>query len=135
MFILYEGPIAGIDGGGGKQALGFWNVVINDGTTQVWTNTNSDYNSATQVTNIEAYYTAQGISIRQMKFVDGGYTIWETPSEAKFYRVKITPKDSSIKKNLIIAAENYDAALTASANFGVTKSVSDREIVFMGSIK
>lgn len=136
MFQLEYDPIGGVDGGGGKQALGYWNVVVDDGTTHVWTNTNSEYNSAKQIRNIEAYYSAKGASIRQMKFVDGGYTIWETPREAKFYRVRISSKDpNKFKNNLIIAAENYDAALTASSAFGVTKTISDSPMIFMGSIK
>lgn len=136
MFIIVEGPIAGVDGGGGKNAFGFWNIVIDDGTTQVWTNTNSDLNSVDQIQRIEEYYKIKGVSIRQMKFVDGAYTIWETPRNAKFYRVKINSKDPiKFKNNMIIAADNYDAAITASGTFGQTQSISDREIVFMGSIK
>ena len=135
MFQLYEGPIKGIDGGGGKEALGYWNVILEDGVTQVWTNTNSEYDSVKQIYEIEAYYQRQGLSIRQMKFVDGGYQIWETPKNAKFYTVKISSKDPKIKNNLIIAAENYDAAMSASETFGTVKSFSDKTIVFMGSIK
>lgn len=140
MFILTElpvaAPIGGIDGGGGKESLGFWNVVINDGTTQVWTNTSYLSNAVEQIQRIEDFYKSKGISIRQMTFVNGGYAIWETPRDAKFFRVNIISKDPrKFKNNMIIAAENYDAALTASQTFGTTKLISSREFLFMGSIK
>jgi len=133
--IDWEGPIGGIEGGGGKGSKGYWNIVTDDGKTHVWTNTNSEYDSIKQITEIENYYIKQGITIRQMNFVDGEYTIWETPKDAKFFRVRINSKDPKIKNNLIIAAADYDAAIRASQGFGTTKSISDRELIFMGSIK
>jgi hypothetical protein len=135
MFQLAEGPIGGIEGGGGKGSTGYWNVILENGNTNVWTNTNSEFDSIKQITQIESYYKENGITIRQMKFVDGEYTIWETPRDAKFYRAKINSNDPKIKNNLLIAAENYDAAITAAQTFGITKSISDRELIFMGSIR
>jgi len=135
MFQIAANPVGGLDGGGGKEAYGFWTITLDDGTLQVWTNTNPDSDSVRQVSSIENYYNMQGKSIHQMVFVDGGYSIWETPRDAKFYKAKINSKDPKIKNNLIIAADNYDAAITAAETFGTTKSVSNKELTFMGSIK
>ena len=103
--------------------------------TYVWTNTNAEFDSVKQITQIESYYKAVGRTIRQMKFIDGGYTIWETPRDTKFFRAKINSRDPKVKNNLIIAAESYDAALIATETFGETKFVSNYELIFMGSIK